>query len=183
MRGWSYFVKFSLVMTGVMVIVTLVLHGDLYRALDVGLLGAAMLVSGEFVAPVLAAAISSYAHDRAGVPARCGDPVAPTATDWHRAIVSVVSLYLLAVTVGGLANQRVSSTLLLNSVLFMLPWIGLMLGVHLVAEIFHFLGHRRAYRHDLRVREQIRREQEDTDTTRRFWDVVRGVKPDPGSTA
>lgn len=175
MHGWSPFVKFVFVVTMLVFLFDLIVSGDYRHAAHVLYAGATIVMAGEFLAPVVSSAIFVYVHERAGVPSHCGDPVAPSASDWHYAILSAIGTYAFISASTMLLHQEFSLAPLGATLLSMAPWTLPLLFMHMLYELFHFLGHRRNYRMELALQEQEREER------RLFLEMRRAHRLDPGS--
>lgn len=187
-RGWSFLVKFVVILMAIFFVTDLVTGRDFPYAFKNVLFGVTMIAVGQYFAPAVVDTLFSHLHDRAGVHAPCGIPAPPTATEWHRAIVGMVAGYTFVVVSLALMGDSFSlMPVLWSGVAFMAPSVGLILLVGMIMEAAHFLGHYRLHRRELiarqRAREQARRDREVQVTDQAFWEMVHGHKPDPGSVA
>lgn len=185
-RGWSSFVRFMIVATTAVFILSVILHGFL-GALPVLASGVTILAVGELVTPPVTNAMFLWLHGRRGVPMYCAedDRPSPTALAWHRAIIGMAFVFVFDLALASMMYIGTIASLLTVTAMFLVFWSLPFVGMPLLLDVLHYLGHRRHYLKELAALEQEREleraaaEAERTD--QRFWGVVRDSYPKPGT--
>lgn len=186
-RAWSPFVKFMVPLIIFITVGETLLHG--VKSAGVVLVAGIVIISIlELVTTPVTTTLFLRLHGRSGVPMYCGgdERKTPTASDWHRAIMSMAACYALILAQFAFTSVTPFSfaTLAGAAAMYLGVWLLILTGIPCLFDWLHFLGHRRHYRKEMAAVERERAvEQARTqalEVNQKFWGVVRDFR-EPGS--